>query len=206
MESTCHPGRIQVTKETFERLHNKYDFEERKDVFAKGKGSMTTYLLNRNYHQDPLSDEITIDRGDFDISVNQNGPKLAELISNTGVDIEQDTDMPPPPELTIEDGHLAVVRRNRSHSVNSNVSISTEHNESSRSLLPSLLGSPNPASSPNPSLMISPRLDVHRFNPLSQSITSLFSNHTNSNLNQGLHANMLSDHHETSSYNSQHSL
>jgi len=45
MESLGIPGTIQVTTETYERLRDKYLFEERGAISVKGKGEMTTYLL-----------------------------------------------------------------------------------------------------------------------------------------------------------------
>ncbi|MEQ8756217.1 MAG: adenylate/guanylate cyclase domain-containing protein [Coleofasciculus sp. G1-WW12-02] len=45
MESHGLPGRIQVTRATYELLKDEYDFEERGVVLIKGKGEMTTYWL-----------------------------------------------------------------------------------------------------------------------------------------------------------------
>ena len=45
MESSGLPGRIQVTAATYERLKDKYLFEERGATFVKGKGEMMTYWL-----------------------------------------------------------------------------------------------------------------------------------------------------------------
>lgn len=45
MESTGLPGKIQVTQETYQRLKERYHFEERGRVFIKGKGEMMTYFL-----------------------------------------------------------------------------------------------------------------------------------------------------------------
>lgn len=45
MESHGIPGAIQVSSATYERLKNKYLFEERGTIDVKGKGEMTTYLL-----------------------------------------------------------------------------------------------------------------------------------------------------------------
>lgn len=45
MESLGVPGGIQVTVATYERLRDKYIFEERGLLQVKGKGDMTTYLL-----------------------------------------------------------------------------------------------------------------------------------------------------------------
>jgi class 3 adenylate cyclase len=45
MESHSLPGRIQVTAATYERLHDRYQFEERGDIEVKGKGRLKAYLL-----------------------------------------------------------------------------------------------------------------------------------------------------------------
>lgn len=45
MESSGLPGKIQVTAETYEILKDEYIFEERGQIFVKGKGEMTTYWL-----------------------------------------------------------------------------------------------------------------------------------------------------------------
>jgi class 3 adenylate cyclase len=44
MESTSLPGRIQVSRSTYEQVYKFYEFEER-TVFCKGVGDMTCYLL-----------------------------------------------------------------------------------------------------------------------------------------------------------------
>jgi len=45
MESQGQPDTIQVTAPTYHRLQKDYDFEQRDAVEIKGKGTMTTYLL-----------------------------------------------------------------------------------------------------------------------------------------------------------------
>jgi class 3 adenylate cyclase len=51
MESHGIPGAIQVSSATYERLKDKYLFEERGTIDVKGKGEMNTYLLkNRICH------------------------------------------------------------------------------------------------------------------------------------------------------------
>jgi adenylate cyclase len=45
MESNGLPGRIQVTVATYERLKEKFMFEERSPISVKGKGKMQTYWL-----------------------------------------------------------------------------------------------------------------------------------------------------------------
>jgi adenylate cyclase len=45
MESTGVPGRIQVTRETRERLAADFDFERRGLVDVKGKGPIETWFL-----------------------------------------------------------------------------------------------------------------------------------------------------------------
>ncbi|GAB4178813.1 MAG: hypothetical protein Fur006_11500 [Coleofasciculaceae cyanobacterium] len=46
MESHGIPGSIQVSSSTYERLKDKYVFQERGVIHVKGKGEMTTYLLS----------------------------------------------------------------------------------------------------------------------------------------------------------------
>jgi hypothetical protein len=45
MESYGLENAIQVTQAVKDRLHGKYQFEQRGPVFIKGKGNMTTYIL-----------------------------------------------------------------------------------------------------------------------------------------------------------------
>jgi class 3 adenylate cyclase/CheY-like chemotaxis protein len=54
MESSGVPGRIQVTAATYERLKDKYLFEERGATFVKGKGDMMTYWLTGTKVSAPL--------------------------------------------------------------------------------------------------------------------------------------------------------
>jgi class 3 adenylate cyclase len=46
MESHGVPGRIHLSESTYKALKDKYDFESRGEMEIKGKGKMTTYLLN----------------------------------------------------------------------------------------------------------------------------------------------------------------
>ena len=48
MESHGIPGYIQVSSSTYDRLKEKYLFEERGIIYVKGKGEMVTYLLKSN--------------------------------------------------------------------------------------------------------------------------------------------------------------
>jgi adenylate cyclase len=45
MESSGLPGRIQVTAAVYERLRDRYRFEERGEIDVKGKGRLNAYLL-----------------------------------------------------------------------------------------------------------------------------------------------------------------
>jgi class 3 adenylate cyclase len=54
MESSGLPGRIQVTAAIYERLRNRYWFEERGEIEVKGKGRLKAYLLvGRRGEEDP---------------------------------------------------------------------------------------------------------------------------------------------------------
>ena len=46
MESTGVPGRIQVSPETYDRLKDRHQFEQRGPITVKGKGRMTTWLVS----------------------------------------------------------------------------------------------------------------------------------------------------------------
>jgi class 3 adenylate cyclase len=52
MESHGIPGAIQVSSATYERLKDKYLFEERGTIDVKGKGEMNTYLLKSRIGHD----------------------------------------------------------------------------------------------------------------------------------------------------------
>jgi class 3 adenylate cyclase len=45
MEASSLPGRIQVTAATYERLRDRYRFEERGEIEVKGKGRLMAYVL-----------------------------------------------------------------------------------------------------------------------------------------------------------------
>ena len=45
METQGEPGKIQVTRETYQHLKDRYSFEKRGRIYIKGKGEMTTYFL-----------------------------------------------------------------------------------------------------------------------------------------------------------------
>jgi class 3 adenylate cyclase len=45
MESSGRPGQIQVTAAVYERLRDRYQFEERGEIEVKGKGRLSAYLL-----------------------------------------------------------------------------------------------------------------------------------------------------------------
>jgi class 3 adenylate cyclase len=55
METQGVAGRIQVTADTYERLQDKYEFEERGVIGVKGKGEMTTYWLCDRKHPSSIS-------------------------------------------------------------------------------------------------------------------------------------------------------
>jgi len=45
LESHGVPGRIQVSRPTYERLRDRYEFEPRGEVDLKGKGRVETWLV-----------------------------------------------------------------------------------------------------------------------------------------------------------------
>ena len=50
MESNSKPGRIQVSRSTYERVHDLgFEFEER-SIEVKGKGVMRAYLIHEKHH------------------------------------------------------------------------------------------------------------------------------------------------------------
>jgi adenylate cyclase len=51
METTGVPGCIQVTQRTRDLLGERYRFQERGQIEVKGKGRLTTYLLNGRAHE-----------------------------------------------------------------------------------------------------------------------------------------------------------
>ncbi|NEO58724.1 MAG: PAS domain S-box protein [Okeania sp. SIO3B5] len=55
MESSGIDGEIQVTSFIYQRLKEKFVFEERGEVSIKGKGNMTTYLLKEKVDSDVIS-------------------------------------------------------------------------------------------------------------------------------------------------------
>jgi class 3 adenylate cyclase len=50
MEGHSEPGMIQVNSDTYEKLKDRYEFQERGDIDIKGKGTMKTYFLIRKLH------------------------------------------------------------------------------------------------------------------------------------------------------------
>lgn len=61
MESTGVPGRVQVSRTTYERVHDLgFEFEEREGIQVKGKGLMKTYLLAAKHHLPAVEDIITL--------------------------------------------------------------------------------------------------------------------------------------------------
>ncbi|EFC50110.1 predicted protein [Naegleria gruberi] len=64
MESTGEPGRIQISRATYERVYDLFEFETR-EVDVKGKGKMETYLLKDKHHQNPNPQAARIDTSKF---------------------------------------------------------------------------------------------------------------------------------------------
>lgn len=65
MESSCLSGKIQVTKEVYDRLRSDFDLSERGIVTIKGKGEMTTYFLNGVKEGANMSDDVVNPKGLF---------------------------------------------------------------------------------------------------------------------------------------------
>ncbi|EFC48304.1 predicted protein [Naegleria gruberi] len=54
MESTSLPGRIQISRSTYGRVYDLFEFEERL-IEVKGKGECQTYLLKEKHHENPIA-------------------------------------------------------------------------------------------------------------------------------------------------------
>ncbi|EFC43400.1 hypothetical protein NAEGRDRAFT_68774 [Naegleria gruberi] len=59
MESTSLPGRIQISRSTYGRVYDLFEFEERM-VEVKGKGLSQTYLLKEKHHENPLGCDLEV--------------------------------------------------------------------------------------------------------------------------------------------------
>jgi guanylate cyclase 2F len=63
MESTGVPGRVQISRQTYERVHDMFVFEERGFVEVKGKGALMTYLVvdkQEEIQEEPVTKEEEI--------------------------------------------------------------------------------------------------------------------------------------------------
>ena len=96
MESTGVPGRIQISRETYERVHDLYEFETR-EIEAKGKGKLKTYLLKEKHHQNtsPSSErnavtELLVERLKLFSSANVQTKKLFSK-EDENQDLQADT-------------------------------------------------------------------------------------------------------------------
>lgn len=103
MESVGVDGRIQCSREAYLRLCSKFEFEERKDVYAKGKGLLTTYLLSTNYYQNPQSASMTILIEGRDYHEHHEH-QHSDALSRGSYDIS-DNGSSAPPSLIVEEGH-----------------------------------------------------------------------------------------------------
>ncbi len=75
MESTGIPGKIQVSRQTYERVHDLFEFEEREGVEVKGKGTVSTYIvvfdveahtkIQATTHNNNLDNEDNLPENDF---------------------------------------------------------------------------------------------------------------------------------------------
>ena len=61
MESTCLPGRLQISEDTYALVCNDdyFDWEERGSVEVKGKGEMKTYFLVEETTYEKRSQELS---------------------------------------------------------------------------------------------------------------------------------------------------
>ena len=95
MESTGVPGRIQISRTTYERVYDLgFEFEERQ-VEVKGKGQMQAYLVNAKHHTNPLIELVStamIDEEDDDLSI----ARILHSSTNTAPEeIQQETSPTP---------------------------------------------------------------------------------------------------------------
>ncbi|KAG2393520.1 hypothetical protein C9374_007051 [Naegleria lovaniensis] len=71
MESTSLPGRIHLSRSTYERVHDlEFDFEERA-IEVKGKGKCQTYLLKPHHHVNPLYNALEELTNNFQTNLEQ---------------------------------------------------------------------------------------------------------------------------------------
>ncbi|EFC38208.1 membrane bound PAS domain-containing adenylate/guanylate cyclase [Naegleria gruberi] len=75
MESTSIAGRIQISRATYERVHDMYTYEER-IVQVKGKGECQTYLIQPIHHENPIIEFESLE------DVNEENQKSEAIISN----------------------------------------------------------------------------------------------------------------------------
>ena len=87
MESTGIPGRVHVTRQTYERVYDLFEFDERKGVEVPGKGMLTTYVLKEKHHLPPIPKE----------QVEPTPPQVVRMSSEIEIIVK-----PPPEESHIE--------------------------------------------------------------------------------------------------------
>ncbi|KAL9657703.1 hypothetical protein ABK040_005056 [Willaertia magna] len=81
MESTSEPGRIQISRSTYERVYDLgYKFEERK-INVKGKGLTTTYMLDSKHHSTAI------------VSINNTINDINKSVVNNTLDIDDENIM-----------------------------------------------------------------------------------------------------------------
>src|SRR3989338_4793600 len=98
MESTGIPGKIQVTRQTYERVYDIFEFDERKGVEIKGKGQITTYILKEKHYQHPIPNER-------DISLEEMSKQLRKGVES--FDIAIPTMNVEEPMVSLSDNHVA---------------------------------------------------------------------------------------------------
>ncbi|KAG2389022.1 hypothetical protein C9374_014422 [Naegleria lovaniensis] len=82
MESTSIPGRIQLSRSSYERVWESFQFEEREAVYVKGKGEMKCYLLHQKHHLPALCENHDINSNEC-VDQGESEKLTKELIEST---------------------------------------------------------------------------------------------------------------------------
>ena len=109
MESNSLSGRIQLSRSSYERVYDIFEFEERK-IEVKGKGMTLAYLLKEKHHCNPI---ITIQSHDDEDDVNTD---------NDEIEVEKKPSMQ---NLTAHSPNSGIPNITREHSLNQHGNNST---------------------------------------------------------------------------------